>query len=119
MNHNQKLGRQGEQLAEDELIKKGYLILEHHYLKRVGEIDLIAFDPKANEIVFVEVKARRTKTFGYPEEAVNEKKLKRIERAALTWLEENEKLDNPWRIDIMSISVAPGINILHFENVTL
>lgn len=118
MNHNQKLGHQGELLAEDELIKKGYLILEQHYLKRVGEIDLIAFDQKEKEIVFVEVKTRRTDTFGYPEEAVTEKKLEKLEKTALSWLEENKKLDNPWRIDIMSVEIGKELKITHLENVT-
>ena len=37
-----------------------------------GEIDIIARDKK--DIVFIEVKLRRTKEFGFPEEAVNERK---------------------------------------------
>ncbi len=116
---NKELGHQGEEIVEDYLIKKGYLILENNYLKRVGEIDLIVFDPKKEELVFVEVKTRRTSTFGYPEEAVTLKKLGKIEKTALNWLKENGKLDHPWRIDIVALELEKGEKITHFENVTI
>ena len=114
-----KLGKNGEQLAESYLIEKGYQMLEKNYLKRVGEIDLIAFEPLKKEIVFVEVKTRRNNNFGYPEEAVNGKKVQKIEKAALAWLMENKKLDQLWRIDIVSVEIVKTIKITHLENVTL
>lgn len=118
MDHK-KLGKVGESLVEDYLIKKGYLILDNNYLKRVGEIDLVTFDPQKKEIAFIEVKTRRTKTFGHPEEAVTKNKLLKIEKAALSWLDENKKFEEPWRIDILSVEFKKEPVIIHLENVTL
>lgn len=117
--HNQELGKQGEDLIESHLYKKGYKILERNYRKKTGEIDLIALNPTQDEIVFVEVKTRKSNTFGYPEEAVDAKKLKKIEKTALLWLNENRKAGMHWRIDILALEFKDKPQITHLENVSL
>ena len=52
---NKLLGKKGEQKAVEFLKEKGYQIIEQNFLKRMGEIDIIAFDPKYKEYVFIEV----------------------------------------------------------------
>ncbi|MBN2087252.1 YraN family protein [Candidatus Peregrinibacteria bacterium] len=115
----QETGKKGESIAKDFLIKKGYNILDKNYLKRQGEIDIIAFDPEFKEIVFVEVKTRKNSNFGYPEEFVTESKIEKIETTANIWLEENNKIDDFWRIDIIAIELS-GKNpkIEHLKNIT-
>ena len=71
-----EIGKRGEQLAAEYLKNNGYKILDTNYQKRKGEIDLIAYDPTSDEIVFIEVKARSSQSYGYPEEAVNQNKIK-------------------------------------------
>lgn len=115
--HQKNLGQQGEQIVESYLSDKGYMLLERNFLKRSGEIDLIFQDN--DEIVFIEVKTRRTKTFGRPEEAVDGRKIKKIEKTALEWLKKNKKLDSLWRIDIIALELEGESKITHFENVTL
>lgn len=117
--YNKNLGQQGEQMIESHLSEKGYEILERNYRKKTGEIDLIAKDPEKDEIVFIEVKTRRSEKFGRPEEAVNLRKLRKIEKTALFWLNENKKTETPWRIDILALELGTGIQITHLKNVSL
>ena len=104
-------------MVESYLCEKGYLLLERNFLKRSGEIDLIAQDK--DEIVFIEVKTRKTQTYGRPEEAVGPSKIRKIEKTANQWLSINKKLDTPWRIDIIALELQEKTNITHFRNVTL
>lgn len=116
--YQKNIGAIGEIKAMEFLEKKGYKILEKNFRKRVGEIDIIAFDPKYNEYVFVEVKTRKNLKFGYPEEGINNKKLQKIQKTAQLWLL-NQKLKDPnYRIDIIGImwdNEAPKID--HIQNI--
>jgi len=112
-------GKRGEALASEYLLKNGYDILGANYRKREGEIDLIARDKKSDEIVFVEVKSRKSISCGYPEEAVDYIKMKKIISTAERWLEEKEMIDKPWRIDVIAIETAyTPPKITHINNVT-
>lgn len=109
----------GEEKAEKYLEDKGYKILEKNYRKRTGEIDLIAFDSDFKEIVFVEVKTRQRKTFGEPEESVDENKINKITETAQHWLLENRDSDEAWRIDIIAIDwSSEKIEIRHLKNIS-
>ena len=111
-------GKKGELKAAEFLKNKGYSILSSNYIKRSGEIDIIAFDPKHDEYVFVEVKTRKDHYFGYPEDAVDDEKLEKIAVTAESWLAENSLDDSEWRIDIISIEWSDKHpEIEHIENV--
>ena len=71
-----EFGTSVEKAVAEYLEKKGFRILEHQYQSPFGEIDLVCQD--GDEVVFVEVKARQTSTFGYPEESVTRQKLSHI-----------------------------------------
>ena len=120
---NQSTGKFGEQLAKDFLVRHGYEIVTGHWQKRVGEIDVIALEPTHNELVFVEVKTRTSTAFGYPEEAVNKKKLQKIYKTAQWFLFTNQYPDEQtWRIDVISIILDKAKNkaeITHFKNISL
>jgi len=77
-------GREGEDIAAACLRKEGYRIIERNYRCRYGEIDIIAMD--ADDIVFVEVKSRKSDNFGSPEEAVGITKQRKISRVAINYL---------------------------------
>ncbi len=111
-----KLGKLGERLAAEYLTKKGYQLLETNYHRREGEVDLIC--KKDKSIVFVEVKTRTSIDFGWPEEAVTDSKVEKIEQAARRYLEDNN-LNLPWQIDVISIIVNTQNKIMdlkHFQN---
>jgi putative endonuclease len=94
-------GDASEKLAEDYLVARGYVILDRQFLTRIGEIDLVA--EQAGEIVFVEVKARHTDEFGYPEAAVTKDKLRKIAGAAELYLRLKGLTERDYRIDVIAI----------------
>lgn len=114
--HNQKIGKWGEDCAAEYLAARGYEIVERNARTPYGEIDLVArFD---GFTVFVEVKARTTRRFGLPEEALTTRKLHHMRAAAGHYAAERE-IDN-WQCDALAVEGIPGIapRIEHFENVT-
>lgn len=98
---NQSLGKAGEAAALRELKARGYEILESNYRVREGEVDLVARD--GDEYVFVEVKARRGRAYGIPEEAVTGVKQARLATVARSYLEQLGEPDAEWRIDVVAI----------------
>ena len=89
----------GEVGARAFLEKKGYRIIETNFATKVGEIDIIAAD--GEELVFVEVKARRTAEFGEPIEAVTPQKVRKIVLVAKQYLTMKKKLGVPVRFDVV------------------
>ncbi len=120
--HRQRIGRWGETTAAEYLSKHGYAILSRNARTRYGEIDLLARAPDG-VLVFVEVKTRTNRSFGYPEEAVDSRKLGHLISSAEAYLQEHPELDAPgWRIDVIAIEGRPGeepdrVGIEHFENI--
>lgn len=108
----QQLGAAGERRAERYLADLGYGFVAANYRTRYGEIDLIMRDGPT--LVFVEVKTRRTRGQGYPEEAVTWHKLRHTVRAAEAYRQAS-RLTGPWRIDV--VAVTP-VGIRHVCNVT-
>lgn len=115
MNHNQRLGRWGEQTAADYLQKIGYALIEKNARAAHGEIDLVT--RLAGVTVFVEVKTRSSQNFGLPEAAVSPRKLANMRAAAEAYAAEHE-IDH-WQLDVLAVEGAPGLptHIEHFENV--
>jgi putative endonuclease len=123
----QELGRWGESIAADYLCDQGYKILARNARTPYGEIDLVAqqdSEPTPDSptlqvmIVFVEVKTRTSKTFGYPEESVTHRKQINLVSASQHYLQEHPELDIDWRIDVIAIERYPEREpiIHHFEN---
>lgn len=80
-----ELGELGEIVAMKYLDSHDFSIEEHHYRCDEGEADIVAQDLLHNELVFVEVKARRARRPNdeiYPEEAVDRRKIQRYRRIA-------------------------------------
>jgi putative endonuclease len=102
----QKLGKSGEDLACEELARRGYAILARRYRKRGGEIDIIARDGAT--VVFVEVKARTGHDFGDGAEAVTRFKRRRMAAIALDYLARGKLTNVPCRFDVVSIDYSSG-----------
>jgi putative endonuclease len=77
-------GNAGEALAAVYLSEKGYRILHRNWRHSRWEVDIIA--EKDSILHFVEVKTRRTKKFGHPEENVDKKKIQNLINAAEEYL---------------------------------
>lgn len=100
-----QLGRLGEDIASLWMQACNCTILGRNWHSRYGELDLIALDPDG-EIVFVEVKTRRSTRFGLPQEAVTPHKQANLRRAAAQWLMEHHTPHRGIRFDVISI-LAP------------
>lgn len=112
MYNKRRIGTAYEEKAAGYLTAKGYHILKRNYRCRIGEIDIIA--KKNNTLVFVEVKYRKTASFGYPEEAVSFSKQKIIRKVAEFFLAgEKLSLDTECRFDVIAIL---GEEITQIEN---
>jgi putative endonuclease len=99
--YRQHLGKLGEDLACEELRRRGYVILMRRYRTRFGEIDIIC--AHAGVLVFVEVKARRTARFGEAAEQIPMWKRRRMAAIALDYLAWAEKLNHRCRFDVVAI----------------
>ncbi|MEK7122970.1 MAG: YraN family protein [Patescibacteria group bacterium] len=115
------IGKQGEDIAASYLERRGYTIIGRNYRIRGGEIDLVA--RKGDEIVFVEVKARSSARYGYPEESVTSQKTRFIARAIASFMRKHRIPDSFYlRFDVIAIdgSVHEGAqSIHHIQNVEL
>jgi putative endonuclease len=111
----QKLGRFGEELAARRLAELGLTIVQRNYRCRAGEMDIIAEDGDC--LVFVEVRTRRGRTYGTPEESVTPAKQRRLTRVALSYLEEHELYEANWRIDVVAIEIAPDGSVRRHDRI--
>lgn len=103
MNHIQ-LGERGEKAAVHYLSADGYSIIVTKYRTKTGEIDIIA--EKNKLLVFVEVKTRRSIAYGYPAEAVNYRKQRKLILTARCYLQQSGRSDCQCRFDIMEILIT-------------
>ncbi len=111
-------GAWGEALAAEYLRRKHYKLLASGYRTRYGEIDLIVCDRK--NLVFAEVKLRKTASFAQAREYVDARKQARLRATAETYLSENPTQLQP-RFDVIEIYAPEGLDterprITHLED---
>lgn len=99
--YNKEKGDLGEKIAVKFLENKRYIILEKNFKTKIGEIDLIIKDK--NIIAFVEVKFRKNSTYGYPYEAVDIKKQRKIINVAKLYIKIKKLHNVQFRFDIVEI----------------
>lgn len=107
----------GEEIARGYLEKNGYKIIEQNYKTKYAEIDLVA--RKGNEMVFVEVRTKKGKNFGAPEETINKRKLRKLwgnAKAYTVW----KKWRGFYRVDAVCVVLKPNGEVdrlNHYENI--
>ncbi|MFA5308041.1 MAG: YraN family protein [Dehalococcoidales bacterium] len=106
-------GALGERIAGEFLGKNGYEILETNYRCHEGEIDIIA--KQAGTLVFVEVRTKRSRTFGSPEESITSVKKKRLQVLAERYGQERANLPAAWRIDVVAIQLDSSGRVSRIE----
>lgn len=114
--HNE-LGKEGEKLAEEFLLKNGYQILEQNWRFKKAEVDIIA---KKNDLLaIIEVKTRSSNYFGNPQDFVNQKKIKLLVEAINQYVISKD-LDLEVRFDIIAIlKKNNAFEIKHLEDAFL
>ena len=81
---------------------------------RYGELDVVSRNPMG-QIVFVEVKTRRTMRYGTPQEAVTASKQINLRHAAVQWLTapEHRMPNSGVRFDVVTVVVQGDRPLLH------
>ena len=114
----QELGKLGEDLACDYLLKNNYKIVCRNFLCKQGEIDIVAKDFSKKELVFFEVKTRSNFYFGRPVDSVNKNKQKHIYNAANYYVYKNFIYDTFIRFDVIEVFIKNNFyKINHIKQV--
>jgi len=107
-----RLGQRGEDLAAAQLEERGYIVRERNWRCPAGEMDIVAEDGGC--LVFVEVRTRRGRKYGTPEESVTLAKQAKLVEVAQTYLQEHG-WDGDWRIDVVAVEMTSGGKLLRVE----
>jgi putative endonuclease len=108
-----KLGRRGEDLAVAELVRRGYGVVARNWHCRVGEVDVVA---RRHDVWhFFEVRTRRGREFGTPEESLTPAKQQRMIEVALTYLGEHDLNDVDWRVGLVAVEMDRGGRVERVE----
>jgi len=97
------LGRWGEQQAARYLRRRLYRIVASNYRCRYGEIDLIV--QRGKTLAFVEVKTRKGRGYGAPQEAVTPRKQQQIIATANHYLTTEQPSMQTLRFDVIAVDV--------------
>lgn len=99
--HN-KTGTLGEELAAKYLQQNGFELLHQNWRHAHWEVDIIAV--KKGVLHFIEVKTRRTKKFGHPEESVSKKKIQNLIGASAEYLYQHPQWQR-LQFDVLAITI--------------
>lgn len=99
-----RLGAFGERVAGLHLQAKGYRILGRNIRMSDGELDLVAL--KDDTVIVVEVRTRRGRSAGLPEESISMQKAQRLFALAQAYLATHPELPAAARIDLIAVEIA-------------
>jgi putative endonuclease len=114
----QQLGKLGEDLASEHLIRRGFQILERNYRTRWGELDIVAFD--GHTLCFAEVKTRRLvagSALG-PFDSIGPRKRAQVRKMAGSWMAEHAQrcFARGIRCDAIGITFDRGGRLVSIEH---
>lgn len=109
-----RLGNWGESVAALQLEHEGYTVLERNWRCASGEIDIIA--QEGEEMVFVEVKTRRGREMGTPEEGLTDHKAQKLIELARLYLAEHDIYPD-WRVDLIAIELDKKGRLIRSEHI--
>ena len=101
MTRKKVIGKHGEEVAVRFLKQNGYFILAQNYHSRWGEVDVVA--EKDREICFIEVKYRTGKSFGNAVESITSKKIKKMYKTAICYLQKKEWEEKDFALHVIAI----------------
>jgi putative endonuclease len=106
-------GAIGESVACEFLGCNGYDIIHRNYRCPEGEIDIVA--RQAGTLVFVEVRTKRSRAFGAPEESITFEKQARLRHLAEKYVQEHSDLPVVWRIDVVAVELKNDGKVSRIE----
>ena len=98
-----EVGRSAESFAAAALEDRGMTVIGRNFSTRFGEVDLVAL--AGETLVFVEVRARRSRAFVTPAETVMGEKSRRLIVACQQFIQDTDVTWSDWRIDIASVEL--------------
>lgn len=114
MGKHNEFGKEGEQIAVDFLLKKGYSIVYRNYRYLKAEVDILA--QKKNILAVVEVRSRSSDFIENIADTITPKKIKLLVMAADYYVTE-ANLDVEVRFDIITIlKNKRRFELEHLEN---
>lgn len=116
MNHNIKIGKQGEILVQKYLLAEHYKIIDKNFYCNQGELDIIAISPNM-QLVFIEVKTRTSLKYGTPSSSLIKSKIKHIISCSKYYIYFNNLYNYSIRYDVVEVYISnspPLIN--HIKN---
>jgi putative endonuclease len=118
--YRQRFGHWAEELTCRYLVSHQYRIIDRHWQRRPGEIDIVAFDQAANYLVFVEVRATTSDAYGRPEESISRRKKRSLARIIAFYVQERG-YRGFYRCDVCALARRPGrpVSLRHLKNVSL
>jgi putative endonuclease len=110
-----KLGQRGEDLAVDELTRRGYEIVKRNWHCRIGEVDVVT--RRDNAWTFFEVRTRRGRAFGTPEESITPAKQQRMVNVARLYLAMHDVNVHgvDWRVGAVAVEMDEAGHLLRIE----
>jgi putative endonuclease len=108
-------GWDGELLAAEWLIDRGWRIEAHRF--RIGRHDLDLVARRGGIVAFIEVKTRRSSRCGSGMEAIGARKRRTIERLAWGWILKHGRSGDQYRFDVASLDgFGPGARVSYLED---
>jgi putative endonuclease len=112
-----RLGCEGERLAGEHLVRRGFQIVERNFRTRFGELDIVAYDGCV--LAFCEVKTRRLRPGeGSPFDAIRMPKRSQVRRLAALWL--SQRSERPYapelRFDAIGVTFDPSGRLVSIEH---
>lgn len=102
---NAEFAARGVEAAKAFMERRDYKIEAVDWECEAGQIDIVAFDPETDALVFVEVMTRKDDDKGMPAENLTEEKRDLLERVAVSYLKEHDFGDCRIRFDTLSLLV--------------
>lgn len=116
--YRKTFGKWGEAYAASWLEKQGYTPVSTNFHTHHGEIDLVM--KQGETLVFVEVKTRSSRAYGYGEDSITHRKINSLLTAINAYFDLHPEGQDDWRLDVIAIERLPGGHapeIVHYENV--
>ena len=118
----QGLGKRGERIAEEWLVRKGWRVVERRFRSGHRDIDLVVerTGAEGRVVAFVEVKTRVSEAYGGPLGAVHWRKQREMARAARDWMTLHRAPPSTFRFDVVGVVFDRGVaRVIHVENAFL
>lgn len=118
-NFRQRFGGWAEEVVSRHLTRHQWRLIDRHWQCRFGEIDIIAFDQAEQCLVFIEVRAKTSDSFGRPEDSITWRKKRSLARTIAYYVLKQRYLGH-YRCDVCAVECrSRQVRLRHLKNVSL